>query len=89
MSKIAWILVVIGGLNWGLVGLGMLFGTMGGWNLVSMIFGYGTLAAIVYLLVGIATVATLFGCKCKKCKDAAGNCMGCKVAGDKPMGGAM
>lgn len=54
---IAGILVIIGALNWGLYGLGMLLG--GAWNLVEMIFGSGTLAAIVYLLVGISGIYML------------------------------
>jgi uncharacterized membrane protein YuzA (DUF378 family) len=41
------ILVIVGALNWGLVGLAH-------FNLVSAIFGDGALAAIVYTLVGIA-----------------------------------
>lgn len=85
-SKIAWVLVVIGGLNWGLVGVGMLMGS--DLNLVAMLLGSGTIAAVVYLVVGLATLANIFGCRCSKCKEAMGNCMGCKVSGDKPMGGA-
>jgi uncharacterized membrane protein YuzA (DUF378 family) len=70
-AKVAWVLVIIGGINWGLVGLGMLMGTEGGWNVVGMILGTGTVAAIVYLLVGIATLVSIFGCPCKKCKGMA------------------
>ncbi len=82
-SKIAWVLVVIGGINWGLVGLGMLMGS--DWNVVGMILGsWPTVLAIVYLLVGIATLAKLFGCKCKKCK----NCMvSAPMGGSAPMQG--
>lgn len=75
IAKVSAILLFIGGLNWGLVGLGMLFGGSG-WNLVDMIFGgMPMIEAIVYLLVGIAAVAMLFGCKCKKCKA----CMSCNA----------
>jgi uncharacterized membrane protein YuzA (DUF378 family) len=55
---IAGILVVVGALNWGLYGLGMLMGS-GAWNLVETVFGSGTLAAIVYLLVGISGIYML------------------------------
>ncbi len=56
-SKIACVLVVIGGINWGLVGLGMLMGKMGGWNIVNMLLGsMPTLEGIVYVLVGISAV---------------------------------
>ncbi len=62
------ILVIIGGLNWGLVGLGMLMG--GDWNVVHMILGsISTLEAIVYLLVGVAAVMEIFCCKCGKCSE--------------------
>jgi uncharacterized membrane protein YuzA (DUF378 family) len=72
MHKLCGLLVFVGGLNWGLVGLGMLMGKMGGWNLVNMILGsWPMVEAIVYLLVGIAAVMMLVGCKCDKCKAAA------------------
>jgi len=51
---IAVILLVIGGLNWGLVGLA-------NFNLVDTIFGAGsTLATIVYALVGVSAVYAAF-----------------------------
>lgn len=66
-AKLAWVLVAIGGLNWGLVGLGMLMGS--DWNVVGMLLGsWPMVLSIVYLLVGIATVVKIFGCPCKKCK---------------------
>lgn len=44
------ILLVVGGLNWGLVGLANL-------DLVAMLFGAGSiLAKVVYTLVGLAAV---------------------------------
>lgn len=47
-------LVIIGALNWGLIG-------MFGFNLVSAIFGDMTLLArIIYSLVGISAIATIF-----------------------------
>jgi uncharacterized membrane protein YuzA (DUF378 family) len=58
-AKICWILVIIGGLNWGLVGLGMLIGT--NLNVVNLIFGgMPVLEAIIYLVVGLATICKLF-----------------------------
>lgn len=56
LSQVSRILVVVGGLNWGLIGLG---GLLGGkdWNVVNMIVGtVPTLENIVYLLVGVAAV---------------------------------
>lgn len=40
------LLVIIGALNWGLIGLF-------GFNLVEAIFGIGILSTIIYILVGI------------------------------------
>ena len=80
-GKIAWYLVIVGGLNWGLVGAGMLMGTS--LNLVSMIFGsWPMVEAIVYLVVGISTLVALFGCPCNKCKDS---CTSCSMAPEKTM----
>jgi uncharacterized membrane protein YuzA (DUF378 family) len=70
MKKLAWILVIVGALNWGLVGLGVIFGG-GNWNVVNLIFGgVPVLEAIIYLLVGISAVVSIFGCKgCSNCKS--------------------
>ena len=74
-SKIGRVLVVVGGVNWGLIGLGMLFGGAD-WNVVRMILGsVPMLEAIVYVLVGVAAVIMIFGCKCDKCKAACAACV--------------
>lgn len=50
LDWIAWILVIIGALNWGLVGFFQ-------WDLVAAIFGdMSTVTRIVYDLVGLAAV---------------------------------
>lgn len=50
MDVIAAVLLVVGGLNWGLVGTA-------NFDLVAMLFGSGSiLAKIVYTLVGVAAV---------------------------------
>lgn len=50
VTKIAYLLVIIGALNWGLVGVF-------NFNLVAMIFGAGSLLSrIVYSLVGLSGV---------------------------------
>src|SRR3989338_3093200 len=65
-AKITWDLLFIGGLNWGLVGLGAFFGK--NFNVVNMIFGGApTLEWIIYILVGIAAVVWIFPCRCKTC----------------------
>jgi uncharacterized membrane protein YuzA (DUF378 family) len=76
MKKLAWVLVIVGALNWGLVGLGGLFFD-GEINLVSIIFGAGSMASyVVYLLVGISAVLALMGhCGCKGCSGS--SCKDC------------
>jgi uncharacterized protein len=83
MHWIVKVLVIIGGLNWGLIGLGMLLGSAGGWNVVNMIFGsMPTVEAIVYVLVGVAAVMKIFGCKCGKCKGVCENPEAGKMEGN-------
>ena len=54
LDWIALILVIIGAVNWGLVGLG-------GWDLVDMILGSVTwLARAVYILIGLAGLYTIY-----------------------------
>ncbi|MDD3645771.1 MAG: DUF378 domain-containing protein [Candidatus Gracilibacteria bacterium] len=54
LNIIANILLVIGGLNWGLVGAF-------DFNLVTFIFGVGIIwSDIIYILVGIAALYTVF-----------------------------
>lgn len=49
-------LLIVGGLNWGLVGLGNLLGA-GNWNVVEIVLGtVPTLANVVYVLVGLSAV---------------------------------
>lgn len=58
---IAWILIIIGGLNWLLVGLGV-------GNVVEMVLGMGALTKIVYVLVGVGAIYEIVthkkNCKC-------------------------
>ena len=49
VTQIALWLVIIGGLNWGLVGLF-------DWNLVGFLFGAGFLSRLVYSLVGLGAI---------------------------------
>jgi uncharacterized membrane protein YuzA (DUF378 family) len=69
---VSFILLAIGGLNWGLVGLGIWFG--GNWNVVQLILGsWPWLEALVYVLVGIATIVLLVTHKksCNNCEASA------------------
>jgi len=58
LNLVAWILVVVGAINWGLVGLGWLIGPNADWNIVHMLLGSlgSQIEAIVYILVGVAGV---------------------------------
>jgi uncharacterized membrane protein YuzA (DUF378 family) len=69
---VAKVLAIVGGLNWGSIGAGRLFGNGGGdWNFVSMLLGsMPTLEAVVYVLVGLAALILVFGCRCSKCQAA-------------------
>lgn len=64
LHMITFILLVIGGLNWLLIGINP------SWDLVAMIFGpMSTLSRIVYILVGLSAVVEIAGHKsnCKNC----------------------
>lgn len=58
LAQIARILVVVGGINWGIMGLGMLMGRdINDWNIVRLILGsVSWLEALVYVLVGLSAV---------------------------------
>lgn len=52
LHMIAFILLIVGGLNWGL--------TVFGWNVVEMLFGnWGWLIDTIYVLVGLAALYEL------------------------------
>lgn len=76
VHKLAWVLLFIGGINWGLVAIDPSY------NLVDMLLGSGTMAArIIYGLVGLSALAML---GCAKCCMKGGMCSGC--AGGSCMG---
>lgn len=54
VNILAWVLVLIGALNWGLVGVF-------DFNLVETLFGAGTIVTkVIYILVGIAALWIAF-----------------------------
>jgi uncharacterized membrane protein YuzA (DUF378 family) len=61
LHMIAFVLLVIGGLNWGL--------TAFGFNVVEKIFGTGTITMIIYVLVGLSAIleAVTHKANCKYC----------------------
>jgi len=76
--KVAFILMVVGGINWGLIGVGAFLGY--NLNLVNLIFfALPVVELSVYILVGIASVMSIVGCFCKKCKDSGDCCGTCAV----------
>ncbi|MBX4209512.1 DUF378 domain-containing protein [Candidatus Parcubacteria bacterium] len=67
VHAIAFVLVVVGAVNWGLVGIG-------GWNVVHSLLGsVSSLERIVYVLVGLSGVylAVTHGKNCKTCESSA------------------
>ena len=61
LDWIAWILLLIGGINWGLIGAF-------NYNLVAAIFGMGMITAWVYILVGLAALYIIWMMLAKKGK---------------------
>jgi uncharacterized membrane protein YuzA (DUF378 family) len=73
LHMIAWILVMIGGLNWLLVGLGGFMGS--NWNLVNLLLGsWPQVEWLVYVLVGLSAVYEIVMHK-KNCKACGGSGM--------------
>ncbi len=82
VRKLRKILLLVGGLNWGLVGVGMLMGS--DWNVVHMLLGsWPMVEAIVYILVGLAAIMKLVGCRCKKCMATCATCATCATPGSE------
>ena len=63
LHMVAFVLVVVGALNWGLIALLNL-------NLVEAIFGMGMITKVVYIAVGASALWIFLGHKsdCKICK---------------------
>ncbi len=71
MHMVAWILIIVGALNWLLVGVGGFAGA--NWNLVTLILGsWPAVESIVYILVGLAGVYEIVTHK-KSCMMCSGN----------------
>lgn len=62
LHVVAFTLVIVGALNWGLIGLLNI-------NLVSWLFGTSAMAQLVYVLVGLSAVYIVFTHRedCKTC----------------------
>lgn len=62
LHKIAWILLIVGGINW------LLTGIMPGWDLADYLGS--TIAMIIYILVGASAIYEVVGHK-KACRNCA------------------
>lgn len=72
LHMIAWILVIIGGLNWLLVGIGGFAGA--NWNVVNLILGsWPAVEDLVYVLVGLSAIYEIVTHKknCRACSSSA------------------
>ncbi|MBU4274787.1 DUF378 domain-containing protein [Patescibacteria group bacterium] len=62
LNKLSFVLVIIGGLNWGLVGILNI-------DLVAKLFGADAmLSQVIYTLIGLSAVYMIVNCK-KCCKE--------------------
>ncbi len=67
LHMVAWILVMIGGINWLLIGIGGFVGA--DWNVVHLILGtWPAVEWIVYILVGLSAIYEIVKHK-KNCKE--------------------
>lgn len=67
---VEFILVIVGGLNWGLIGLASFMGGMD-WNVVHMLVGsWPSVESLVYVLVGLSAVHLMIAHKsaCRECE---------------------
>ena len=54
IDLIAFILVIIGGLNWGLISINSTY------NVIEMVFGTGTLTRVIYAIVGLSALWAIY-----------------------------
>lgn len=68
LHGIAFVLVIVGGLSWGLIAIGNWMGS--NWNVVNLLLGqWAGVENLVYLLVGLSALTLLFSHKknCRAC----------------------
>ncbi len=84
LHKGAWVLVIVGALNWGLIGVAkfnLVMALLGAWPMVER---------VVYVLVGLAALMMLAAGKCcmkSGCKCGDEKCGHCGMEDKKPMMG--
>ncbi len=63
VNLVAYILVIIGGLNWLLVGIF-------GWDVGELFGGQSAIVSrIIYIVVGVAAIVKIFGCRYCSCNS--------------------
>lgn len=70
LHMVAWVLVMVGAVNWGLIGIGALLGS--DWNVVNMLLGaWPAVESAIYVLVGLSAVYEVVSHKgmCKECSS--------------------
>jgi len=70
LHMVSFVLLAVGGLNWGLVGAGWLMSDAD-WNVVHMLLGaWPVVEALVYVLVGLSALYLVFthAKDCRTCK---------------------
>ncbi|MFZ2500729.1 MAG: DUF378 domain-containing protein [Minisyncoccia bacterium] len=68
LHSIAFLLTVVGGLNWGLIAIGSYIG--GNFNVVNLLLGsWSSVETLVYLLIGLSTLSVVLSHKgsCTMC----------------------
>ena len=73
LHYLAFILLVIGGLNWGLMGLAGFVSAGSNWNVVNLVLGqWSALENLVYVLVGLSALYVGIGHKkdCRMCNPS-------------------
>ena len=79
MGGVVWVLLFVGGLNWGLIGFF-------DYNLIGSVFGDGNFTRVIYALIGIAAIwslITMFSSKESSSKESGGG--DSSMSGQKPM----
>ena len=71
LHSVSFVLVIIGGLNWGLIAIGSWMGS--NWNVVNLLLGqWSWLENLVYLLVGLGAIQLVSTHKkdCRHCNPS-------------------
>jgi uncharacterized protein len=62
MRTLAWFLVMLGAINWGLIGVSGFLGQQ--WDLVYWVFGmYPPIEGVVFILIGLSALYLIFNKK--------------------------